>query len=72
MKRTKYVVWLPGGEVARFSNPKHALDYGREASRSDRAIYSGPGLIEIGAPDGIIGQFSDGQASREFAHLDWR
>ncbi len=64
MKRTKYVVHLNDGHVARFSNHQHALAYGRDASRPDLTI------IEVHAPDGIIGQFTEGQATREFAHLD--
>jgi hypothetical protein len=66
MKRTRYIVHLPGDEIARFSNVHDALAYGRMISREQGA------MIEVGAPDGLIGQFNDGDATPEFAHLDRR
>lgn len=58
MKRTKYVVYMPSGHIARFSDVLAALDYGRQYN------------AEVSAPDGLIGQFKDGKATPEFAHLD--
>lgn len=64
MKRARYVVHnLPGHHVARFSDPQMALDFGREQSKE-------VGTVQVSAPDGLIGQFLDGMATDEFAHLD--
>jgi len=60
MKHAKYVVYLKGGHIARFSDAEAALAYGREHD------------AEVSAPDGLIGQFQNGQATAEFIHLDVR
>jgi hypothetical protein len=62
-KRAKYVVHLDSGHIARFSYHTDALDYGRLRSHVD-------GITEVSAPDGLIGQFENGRATPEFAHLD--
>lgn len=72
MKRTKYIVYLRGEHIARFSDYSHAITFARFMSRNDWGIYGGPGFVEVSAPDGIIAQFRDGGATPEFAHLDKR
>lgn len=64
MKRTRYIVYLPHDEIARFSHVRDALNYGRLISREHGTT------VEVSAPDGLIGQFTDGDATPEFLHLD--
>jgi hypothetical protein len=60
-KRTKYLVHCPGGHVARFSEQWHARIFAITLSESM------PGhLIEMQAPDGLIGQYRGGDTTPEF------
>jgi hypothetical protein len=60
-KRTKYTVYNIGGETARFSSLRHALLFA--VMLSDRM----PGhLIEVGAKDGLAGQYQGGKPTPEF------
>lgn len=79
MKRAKYLVYgMPNGEIARFSNSEHALQFARQMSKIVVGGYwdnSGKhnqsyNTVEVGAPDGLIAQFCAGAATPEFAHLD--
>jgi hypothetical protein len=54
MKRTKYIVRCPDGHVARFSEQWHARIFA--VALSERL----PGLIELSAPDGLIGKYQHG------------
>lgn len=62
MKRTPFHVHY-GAEVAKFSHWEDAIAFGR-------FITIGGGRAEVIEPRGIIGQFSYGRATPEFAHLN--
>jgi hypothetical protein len=66
-KRTKFLVNLPNGHVARFSEEWHARLFSEAIS--DRMPWL---LIELLAPDGLIGQYRDGAPTPEFEqhHID--
>lgn len=60
-KRTKYIVHCPGDHIARFSEQWHARAFA--VVLSERM----PGhLIEMSAPDGLIGQYRGGDPTPEF------
>lgn len=66
MKRTKYVV-RDGNEIARFSSVRHACLFG--AMLSEHMPWQ---LIEVAAPDGLVGQYRGGHPTSEFKqhHID--
>lgn len=66
-KRTRYIVQCRG-EIARFSSYRHALLFAEMLSGRDC-----PGqLVEVSAPDGLVGQYRDGRPTPEFKqhHID--
>lgn len=66
-KRTKYIVYSPDHHIARFSEQWHARIFA--VALSERM----PGhLIEMSAPDGLIGQYRGGAPTPEFKqhHID--
>lgn len=69
-RRTKFTVHF-GKSVARFSDYADAMRFARMASVVGSVwMTAGEGQSEVVASDGIIGQFVDGKATPEFAHLD--
>ena len=63
-RRTRYSVALPGYHVARFSCYGDAIRFARWSSQAR------PGLFEVAAPDGLVGQFCNGRPTAEFDHLN--
>lgn len=61
MKRTRYRVYCPGDHVAQFSSHRQALLFAEFISREP-----GAGLIEVAAPDGLVGQYRRGIPTPEF------
>jgi len=59
-----YVVHYGPARTARFSHFGDALDFAREQSRR------WPGHVEVRARDGLVGQFHNGEFTREFAHVE--
>lgn len=66
-KRTKYIVHCPGDHIARFSEQWHARMFAEELSKRMPGMW-----VEMSAPDGLIGQYHNGQPTPEFKqhHID--
>jgi hypothetical protein len=60
-RQTRYVVCCPDRHVARFSEQWHARMFAIALSERMRGY-----LIEMSAPDGLIGQYRDGYSTPEF------